>query len=175
MQRTLHFYLFLLFIASSATAQDVFWFEDFDNNATTRWNVTGNDPTPAGIPGLTYGVNNNFDFFVINDANTPELTGPISNGISMSQQGQFVRGRHYDCAAPSNLPNPFINDGAAASNKSLHITARTPCGGIIYAGTPGYDDWNCITLSGTDAPLTQTEQFAAYNTNIDATGKCNIN
>jgi PKD repeat protein len=153
-------------------AQTVFWFEDFDLNAHTRWDVSGNHPTPAGIPGLVYGTNSNFDYFVINEANTPELSGPIANALSISAQGQFVRGRHYDCAAPNNLPNPFVNTGAV--NRSLHITSQAGCSGLIYAGTPGFDDWNCITISGNDFPLTQTEQFAALNQNIDATGKCNI-
>jgi len=165
-------YLFCVLFTSQLSAQTVFWLEDFDSGATSRWNVTGNDPTPAGIPGLTYGVNNNFDYFVINDANTPELSGPLVVGQSISAQGQFVQGHHYDCAAPNNLPNPFVNTGAL--NNSLHITAQAGCAGLIYGGTPGYDDWNCITISGNDPVLTQTEQFAAYNSNIDATGKCNI-
>jgi PKD repeat protein len=162
----------IAFIPFLLNAQTVFWFEDFDNNASSRWNVSGNHPTPAGIPGLVYGTNNNFDYFVINEANTPELSGPIAVGLNISAQGQFVRGRHYDCAAPNNLPNPFVNSGAI--NRSLHITSQAGCSGLIYAGTPGFDDWNCITISGNDFPLTQTEQFAALNQNIDATGKCNI-
>jgi PKD repeat protein len=165
------FFLFLFFSLQSH-AQEVFWLEDFDNGGATRWDVSGNHPTPAGITGLVYGVNNNFDYFTINDANTPELDGPIVVGQPIYAQGQFVQGRHYDCAAPNNLPNPFVNTGAV--NNSLHLTAQAGCAGLIYAGTPGYDDWNCITLSGNDPVLTQTEQFAAYNSNIDATGKCNI-
>jgi len=169
---TLTILIISLLTSSQSWGLDVFWFEDFDNAAGTRWNVSGNDPTPAGIPGLTYGVNNNFDYFIINDANTPELDAPIANGLPISSQGQVVRGHHYDCSAPSNLPNPFVNTGAL--NNSLHITAQAGCGGLIYAGTPGYDDWNCLTISGNDFVLTQTEQFAAYNSNIDASGKCNL-
>ena len=172
MKQIIHALTLFLFLTTSCYAQDVFWFEDFDNAAVTRWDVTGNHPTPAGIPGLVYGVNNNFDYFTINAANTPELDGPIATGLAISAQGQFVRGHHYDCAAPNNLPNPYVNTGVV--NNSLHITAQTGCAGLIYFGTPGFDDWNCITISGNDSPLTQTEQFAAYNSNIDATGKCNI-
>lgn len=164
----------LLLSGTASHAQTVFWVEDFDSGANTRWNVTGNDPTPAGIPGLVYGTNGagTFDYFIINDANTPELDGTIAAGQRIDQVGQFVRGHHYDCAAPSNLPNPFANTGAV--NNSLHITSQAGCAGLIYAGTPGYDDWNCITIAGNDFVMTQTEQFAAYNSNIDATGKCNI-
>lgn len=174
MKKTIHFFTLFLLITSFTHAQDVFWFEDFDNAAATRWNVAGNHPTPLGIPGLVYGINgpSTFDYFVINDANTPELNGPIVLGLPINSQGQFVQGHHYDCAAPNNLPNPYVNTGGI--NNSLHITSQASCLGLIYGGTPGYDDWNCITISGNDFPLTQTEQFAAYNSNIDATGKCNI-
>lgn len=172
MGKSLQLFLIFLCITSQLQAQDVFWFEDFDNAAATGWDVSGNHPTPAGISGLVYGVNNNFDYFTINDANTPELDGPIAIGQPIYAQGQFVQGRHYDCVAPNNLPNPFVNTGAV--NNSLHLTAQAACSGLLYAGTPGYDDWNCLTISGNDATLTQTEQFAAYNSNIDATGQCNI-
>jgi PKD repeat protein len=177
--------LFLLFIFfafnQSIFSQNVFWFEDFDDGGGGRWtteNAPGSmtNPTPAGIVGLTYGVNApiEHDYFVINDRNTPELSGNINTGITINAEGQFVRGRHYDCSAPNDLPNPFINNGIPGPNQSLHITAFPACATLLYGGTPGSDDWNCIAIDGNDFPLTQSEETAWLNNNINATGKCNL-
>lgn len=179
--RNILFSLLLLVLVGQSSAQSVFWVEDFDDGGGGRWtteNAPGSmtNPTPAGIVGLSYGVNApiEHDYFVINDRNTPELSGNINTGSAISAQGQFVRGRHYGCSAPNNLPNPFINNGVAGPNQSLHITAFPACATLLYGGTAGSDDWNCIAISGNDFPLTQSEQTAWLNNNIDATGKCNI-
>src|SRR5688572_30272065 len=160
--------------------QSVFWFEDFDNGALTRWTIenapgSGTNPTPVGIVGLVYGTNAviEHDRFVINDQNTPELNPPGIFLGPLAAQGTFLRGRHYACGPPNNLPNPFINS-APGPNQSLHITAYASCGGLIYGGTPGLDDWNCITFGGLDFPVTKTEQIATLNNNIDATGQFGI-
>ncbi len=159
--------------------QTVFWYEDFDDGGGGRWTLenalgSGTNPTPAGIVGLTYGSNNPiFDNFIINDRNTPELSGGIAIGTVINSQGAFVRGRHYACAAPSNLPNPFINTGGGP-NQSLHITAHSACATLLYGGTPQSDDWNCISDPDNGDVQTGTEQIAYLNQNIDATGKCNI-
>ncbi len=173
--------LFLVLFVEYSSAQNVFWVEDFDDGGGGRWtteNALGSmtNPTPAGISGLTYGVNAaiEHDYFVINDRNTPELSGNINTGSAINAQGQFVRGRHYDCSSPNDLPNPFINNGVIGPNQSLHITAFPACATLLYGGTPSSDDWNCIAISGNDSPLTQSEQTAWLNNNIDATGKCNI-
>ncbi|PLW91907.1 MAG: hypothetical protein C0592_13515 [Marinilabiliales bacterium] len=185
--RLLLFFLFLAIFFGQASAQTVFWFEDFDydSNPGTRWqteNAPGSmtNPTPPGIPGLTYGTNAPVahDYFVINDQNTPELDGPITTGVLINDEGQFVRGRHYACSAPNNLPNPFINTATPPAgndaNQSLHITAFPACATLLYGGTAGSDDWNCIAISGNDFPLTQSEQTAMLTSDIDATGKCNL-
>ncbi len=181
--KKLFIYLFLLIITIGFSiqldAQSVFWLEDFDDGGGGRWTLenapgSGTNPTPAGIVGLTYEVNNPiFDNFVINDRNTPELSGNIVLGTVISSQGAYLRGRHYNCAAPSNLPNPFINTGGGP-NQSLHITAHSACATLLYGGTPQSDDWNCISDPDNGDVQTKTEQIAFLNANIDATGKCNI-
>lgn len=179
-----HFKYVLSFIlavvfASEFKGQSVFWFEDFDDGGGGRWTLenapgSGTNPTPAGIVGLIYEVNNPiFDNFVINDRNTPELSGNIAIGTEINNQGSFVRGRHYACSSPSDLPNPFVNTGGGP-NQSLHITAHSACATLLYGGTPQSDDWNCISDPDNGDPQTKTEQYAFFNTNIDATGKCNI-
>ena len=159
----------------------VFWYEDFDDGGGGRWtleNALGSltNPTPAGIVGLTYGTNDPVahDNFIIGDQNTPELDADIVIGQSLENQGQFVRGHHYDCAAPSNLPNPFINGVQPGPNQSLHITAYSGCATLLYAGTPQSNDWNCISDPDNGDVQTQTEQIAFLNQNIDATGRCNL-
>ncbi len=173
-------YLFT-FIFSLSFAQTTIWVEDFDDGGGGRWtleNAPGslNNPTPTGIPGLTYGTNDpvHHDNWVINDRNTPELNGNIAIGTPISNQGQLVQGHHYDCVAPNNLPNPFINNGAVGPNQSLHITAYPTCATLLYGGTPQSDDWNCISDPDNGDIQTQTEQIAYLNNNIDATGKCNL-
>ena len=162
-------------------AQNVFWFEDFDDGGGGRWtteNAPGSktNPTPPGISGLPYGINApiEHDYFIINDRNTPELSGNINTGLGISAEGQFIRGRHYACSAPNNLPNPFKNNGVVGPNQSLHITAFPSCATLLYGGTPSSDDWNCIAIDGNDSPLTQSEQTAWLNNNINAIGKCNL-
>jgi Secretion system C-terminal sorting domain/PKD domain len=173
--------LLALFIGLSVEfkAQTVFWLEDFDDGGGGRWTLenapgSGTNPTPGGIVGLTYEVNNPiFDNFIINDRNTPQLSGNIVIGTEISNQGTFVNGRHYACSAPSNLPNPFINTGGGP-NQSLHITAHSACATLLYGGTAQSDDWNCISDPDNGDVQTKTEQIAFLNQNIDATGKCNI-
>ncbi|MFI5204352.1 MAG: T9SS type A sorting domain-containing protein [Flavobacteriales bacterium] len=175
LQKCIHVLLLVLCVHATH-AQTVFWFEDFDNNPLSRWTIenaagSGTNPTPAGIAGLVYGANAavEHDRFIINDQNTPELSAPGIFIGALASQGSFVRGRHYACGPPNNLPNPFINT-APGPNKSLHITSYASCGGLIYGGTPGSDDWNCITFGGLDFPVTKTEQIAFLNVNINATG-----
>lgn len=171
----------ILLISFTSISQTAIWIEDFDDGGGGRWtleNAPGslNNPTPAGIVGLTYGTNDPVahDNWVINDRNTPELDNNIAVGLDMSSQGQFVRGRHYACSAPSNLPNPFINGAQPGPNQSLHITAYPTCATLLYGGTAGIDDWNCISDPDNGDIQTQTEQIAYLNNNIDATGKCNL-
>jgi PKD repeat protein len=181
--KKLSIYLLSLFItiifSIQLNAQSVFWFEDFDDGGGGRWTLentlgSGTNPTPAGIVGLIYEVNNPiFDNFVITDRNTPQLSGNIVLGTVISNQGAFVRGRHYACSSPSDLPNPFINTGGGP-NQSLHITAHPACATLLYSGTPQSDDWNCISDPDNGDVQTKTEQIAFLNQNIDATGKCNI-
>ena len=97
-----------LFISQSANSQTAIWIEDFDDGGGGRWtmeNALGSltNPTPLGIVSLVYGVNAAVahDNFVINARNTPELDADIVVGTTMSNQGQFVRGRHYACSAKS--------------------------------------------------------------------------
>ena len=92
----------LLFAIPLSYAQNAIWIEDFDDGGGGRWtleNAPGSmtNPTPAGIVGLTYGVNAAVahDNWIINDRNTPELDADIVVGTSIVNQGQFVRGRHY--------------------------------------------------------------------------------
>ncbi|MFT5779852.1 MAG: PKD repeat protein, partial [Crocinitomicaceae bacterium] len=167
-------------ITPFAFSQDAIWIEDFDDGGGGRWTVENapgslTNPTPAGIVGLTYGVNAlvEHDNFIINDQNTPELDGPIAIGLSINAQGQLVRGRHYACTTPNDLPNPFINTGAGP-NQSLHVTAYPTCATLLFGGTAQSNDWNCISDPDNGDLQTQTEQIAFLNNNIDATGKCNL-
>lgn len=174
--------LSILCVCFSLSAfSQVFWIEDFDDGGGGRWtleNALGSltNPTPAGIVGLTYGTNAPVahDNFIIGNQNTPQLDADIVIGQSLQNQGQFVRGRHYDCAAPSDLPNPFINGAQPGPNQSLHITAYGSCATLLYAGTPQSNDWNCISDPDNGDVQTQTEQIAFLNQNIDATGRCNL-
>ncbi len=172
------FYGFFLPVANS---QNAIWIEDFDDGGGARWTLEDSpgsltNPTPIGIVGLTYGVNAAVahDNFIISDQNTPELDNDIVVGSSISAQGQFVRGRHYACSAPSNLPNPFINGVQPGPNQSLHITAYPTCATLLYGGTAQSDDWNCISDPDNGDNQTQTEQIAFLNNNIDVTGSCNL-
>lgn len=171
----------LCMLCTLNTYSQVFWYEDFDDGGGGRWTIENalgslTNPTPAGITGLTYGVNDPVahDNFIINDQNTPELDADIVIGQSLQNQGQLVRGRHYDCVAPSNLPNPFINGVQPGPNQSLHITAYACCATLLYAGTPQSNAWNCISDPDNGDVQTQTEQIAFLNQNIDATGHCNL-
>ena len=173
--------LFGVFLTFFANSQNTIWIEDFDDGGGVRWTLENGpgsltNPTPLGIVGLTYGTNAvvAHDNFVINDRNTPELDNNIAIGTSINAQGQFVRGRHYACSAPSDLPNPFVNGVQPGPNQSLHITAYPTCGTLLYGGTAQSDDWNCISDPDNGDVQTQTEQIAFLNTNIDATGECNL-
>ncbi len=181
LRRFCAFILFLFSLNGQTYGQTVIWIEDFDDGGGGRWtleNAPGSltNPTPAGIPGLVYGVNAvvAHDNWIINDRNTPELNGNIATGISYANQGQFVRGRHYACASPSDLPNPFINGAQPGPNQSLHITAYSACATLLYGGTPQSDDWNCISDPDNGDVQTQTEQIAYLNNNIDASTSCNL-
>ena len=185
MQTKKDYYILLFFLCgiffSSLHGQNAIWIEDFDDGGGGRWtleNAPGSltNPTPAGIVGLTYGTNAAVahDNFVINDQNTPELDNSIVIGTPITSQGQFIRGRHYDCSSPGNLPNPFINGAQPGPNQSLHITAYSTCATLLYAGTAQSDDWNCISDPDNGDVQTQTEQIAYLNNNIDATGACNL-
>lgn len=173
--------LFCSFFISTTYSQNTIWIEDFDDGGGGRWTletVPGSltNPTPPGIVGLTYGTNAavEHDNFVINDRNTPELDNNVAIGNSITAQGQLVRGRHYACSAPSDLPNPYINGVQPGPNQSLHITAYPTCGTLLYGGTAQSDDWNCISDPDNGDSQTQSEQIAYLNNNIDATGSCNL-
>ncbi|MDX2359429.1 MAG: T9SS type A sorting domain-containing protein [Crocinitomicaceae bacterium] len=172
---------FCVLISLQGHAQTAIWVEDFDDGGGGRWtleNAPGSltNPTPAGIVGLVYGVNAavEHDNFIINDRNTPELDNDIAIGTTISAQGQLVRGRHYACSSPSDLPNPYINGAQPGPNQSLHITSFPTCATLLYGGTPQSDDWNCISDPDNGDIQTQSEQIAYLNSNIDATGKCNL-
>ncbi len=170
-----------LFTIPVAISQNAIWIEDFDDGGGTRWtleNAPGSltSPTPLGIVGLTYGTNAvvAHDNFIINDQNTPELGSDIAVGLSSNAQGQLVQGRHYACAPPNNLPNPFINTPQPGPNQSLHITAYPTCATLLFGGVAQSNDWNCISDPDNGDIQTQTEQIAFLNNNIDATGSCNL-
>lgn len=161
---------FCLFFISTSFSQNTIWVEYFDDGGGARWtleNAPGSltNPTPLGIVGLTYGTNAavEHDNFVINDQNTPELDSDVAIGNSFFTQGQLVRGRHYACSAPSDLPNPFINGVQPGPNQSLHITAYPTCGTLLYGGTAQSDDWNCISDPDNGDLQTQSEQIAYLN------------
>jgi len=168
-------------LVSLSYSQNTIWIEDFDDGGGARWtleNAPGSltNPTPLGIVGLTYGTNAAVahDNFIINDRNTPELDNDIAVGTSIVSQGQLVRGRHYACSAPSDLPNPFVNGVQPGPNQSLHITAYPTCATLLYGGTAQSDDWNCISDPDNGDVQTQSEQIAFLNNDIDATAQCNL-
>lgn len=139
-------------------AQVLVWQETFDDaGATTRWSF---GPTPPAIPGLSYVTNQvGHNYFVINDANTPELNG----------SGAFVRGRRAECGPPNDLPNPYTNGGPV--NRSLHITARAGSDGAVlgYVNLPDYGDeysWSNQGF-GDDG---NTDQYAYLTQNINTVG-----
>lgn len=181
MLKLLYLTFLLIIFSFGLRAQTAIWIEDFDDGGGGRWtleNAGGSmtNPTPPGIVGLVYGTNDPVahDNFIINDQNTPELDNDIAVGVSITQQGQFVRGHHYACSAPSDLPNPFINGAQPGPNQSLHITAYPTCATLLYGGTAQSDDWNCISDPDNGDTPTLTEQIAFLNQNIDASGKCNL-
>ncbi|MCS7189802.1 MAG: PKD domain-containing protein, partial [Bacteroidia bacterium] len=145
-------------LLSLSLAQILVWQETFDDpGAVGRWNF---GPTPPGLP-LSYSLNSPaHNYFVINDANTPELDAA----------GNFIRGRRAECAPPNNLPNPYTNGGPV--NLSLHITARATSDGAVlgYVNFPDYGDeysWSNQGF-GEDA---NTEQTAFLTQNISTMGR----
>jgi hypothetical protein len=93
-------YLVGLALLLSGYAQVLVWQETFDGPSAANWVTESppgskNNPTPPGIPGLSYVTNDpGHNYFVINDANTPELDG----------SGNFVRGRRAECGPPEQPP-----------------------------------------------------------------------
>jgi hypothetical protein len=139
-------------------AQVLVWKETFDDaGATARWTFS---PTPAGLP-LAYVTNDPaYNYFVINDANTPELDG----------SGNFVRGHRAECSAPNNLPNPYTDGGPV--NRSLHITARANSDGAVlgYVNLPDYGDEYSWSNQGFGADA-NPDQTAFLTQNINTTGR----
>jgi PKD repeat protein len=146
--------------------QVLVWQETFDGPSANDWvteQVPGskNNPTPPAIPGLTYVTNQTgHNYFIINDANTPEL----------NMSGAFVRGRRAECGPPNDLPNPFTSGGPV--NRSLHITARASSDGAVlgYINFPDYGDEYSWSNQGFGEDG-NTEQWAYYNQNISTVGK----
>jgi len=147
-------------------AQVLVWQETFDGPSAANWVTESppgskDNPTPPGIPGLSYVTNQpGHNYFVINDANTPELDG----------SGNFVRGHRAECGPPNDLPNPYTDGGPV--NRSLHITARSSSDGAVlgYINFPDYGDeysWS-NQGSGEDG---NTDQWAYYNQDINTVGK----
>ncbi len=157
------------------SGQTVIFTEDF-NGAAPAWtteNAPGSktNPTPIGIAGLSYLSNSSCNnYFVINDANTPENSPPGPGGT-------FVRGRTNKCPAPNNLPNP--DPGSPIVNKSLHITYRSCIGpisdGLLIGGSPSpdYDDQYGIVNEGGSQDV-NSEQYAFMNTDFSTLGRCNL-
>lgn len=150
----------------SGYAQTLVWQETFDGPSAANWVTESppgskNNPTPPSIPGLSYVTNQvGHNYFVINDANTPELNAG----------GNFVRGRRAECGPPNDLPNPYTSGGPV--NRSLHITARASSDGAVlgYINFPDYGDeysWSNQGF-GDDG---NTDQWAYYNQDINTTGK----
>ncbi len=147
-------------------AQILVWQETFDGPSAGQWvteNSPGsrNNPTPPGIPGLTYVTNQvGHNYFIINDANTPELDG----------SGNFVRGRRAECSSPNNLPNPYTSGGPV--NRSLHITARATSDGAVlgYINFPDYGDEYSWSNQGFGEDG-NTDQWAYYNADISTVGR----
>ncbi len=147
-------------------AQVLVWQETFDGPSAASWVTESppgskDNPTPPGIPGLSYVTNQvGHNYFIINDANTPELNA----------SGNFVRGRRAECGPPNDLPNPYTNGGPV--NRSLHITARASSDGAVlgYINLPDYGDeysWSNQGF-GDDG---NTDQWAYYNQDISTVGK----
>ncbi|MCS7074268.1 MAG: PKD domain-containing protein, partial [Bacteroidia bacterium] len=168
--------LIIVFIGGQATLKgQVFFTETFDSPAP-NWTVGLNNPTPPGIPGLSYttlGPSNEScnNYWVINNAHTPDR----NNGN---------RGQRQTCdgAGPGyTWPNP---DGGL-NNKSLHITYRGSCALIGPAGLgaenedPDYGDaysWYDDDHQPNDGfpHLSASDQIAFMNYNINTVGKCNL-
>ncbi|GIV26165.1 MAG: hypothetical protein KatS3mg026_1857 [Bacteroidia bacterium] len=154
-------------LVQAGLAQVLVWQETFDDaGATARWVTESppgskNNPTPPGIPGLTYVANQSgHNYFVINDANTPELDGT----------GAFVRGRRAECGPPNDLPNPYTNGGPV--NRSLHITAQAGSDGDVlgYINFPDYGDEYSWSNQGFGADG-NTDQWAYLTQDISTVGK----
>lgn len=145
-------------LLSLGFAQVLVWQETFDDpGATGRWSFGA---TPPGLP-LTYVTDDpGYNYFVINDANTPELDG----------SGNFIRGRRAECSAPNNLPNPYTNGGPI--NRSLHITARASSDGAVlgYVNLPDYGDEYSWSNQGFGADA-NTDQTALLTENISTVGR----
>jgi hypothetical protein len=159
-------YLVGLALLLSGYAQVLVWQETFDGPSAANWVTESppgskNNPTPPGIPGLSYVTNDpGHNYFVINDANTPELDG----------SGNFVRGHRAECGPPNDLPNPYTNGGPV--NRSLHITAQANSDGAVlgYINFPDYGDEYSWSNQGFGEDG-NTDQWAYYNQDISTIGK----
>jgi PKD repeat protein len=159
-------YVIGLALLLSGYAQVLVWQETFDGPSAANWVTESppgskNNPTPPGIPGLSYVTNDpGHNYFVINDANTPELDG----------SGNFVRGRRAECGPPNNLPNPYTNGGPV--NRSLHITAQPNSDGAVlgYINFPDYGDEYSWSNQGFGEDG-NTDQWAYYNQDISTIGR----
>ena len=145
-------------LLSLGFSQVLVWQETFDDpGATGRWSF---GVTPPGLP-LNYVTNDpGHNYFVINDANTPELDAG----------GNFLRGRRAECSPPNNLPNPYTNGGSP--NRSLHITARASSDGAVlgYVNLPDYGDEYSWSNQGFGENA-NTDQTAFLTQNINTTGR----
>ncbi|MGQ9863745.1 MAG: PKD domain-containing protein [Bacteroidia bacterium] len=147
-------------------AQVLVWQETFDGPSASLWVTESSpgsktNPTPSGIAGLTYVTNQpGNNYFVINDANTPELDGT----------GNFVRGRRAECGPPNDLPNPYTNGGLV--NRSLHITAKVGSDGdaLGYINYPDYGDEYSWSNQGFGLDG-NSDQYAYYNADINTVGR----
>lgn len=147
-------------------AQVLVWQETFDGPSAGQWVTESppgsqNNPTPSGIPGLSYVTNQvGHNYFVINDANTPELDG----------SGNFVQGHRVECSPPNDLPNPYTSGGPV--NRSLHITARASSDGAVlgYVNLPDYGDEYSWSNQGFGEDG-NTDQWAYYNADISTVGR----
>jgi len=159
-------YLIGLGLLLSGYAQVLVWEETFDGPSAANWVTESppgskNNPTPPGIPGLSYVTNDpGHNYFVINDANTPELDA----------SGNFVRGHRAECGPPNDLPNPYTNGGPI--NRSLHITAQANSDGAVlgYINFPDYGDEYSWSNQGFGEDG-NTDQWAYYNQDISTIGK----
>ncbi|MEN3039997.1 MAG: PKD domain-containing protein [Bacteroidia bacterium] len=152
------FGLGILGLLALSYAQVLVWQETFDDpGATTRWTF---GPTPSGVPGLITNQPGH-NYFVINDANTPELDA----------SGNFVRGRRAECGPPNNLPNPYTTS-PGNPNRSLHITARASSDGAVlgYVNLPDYGDEYSWSNQGFGEDG-NTDQTAFLTQNISTVGR----